>query len=86
MKMTKADAAYSVTDPDMRDPASIKQYYGNQKSDDRSFYHAKKAALLGTSERMWKALSPDFVLEIWYILDSPGTINAFYWPHINSVI
>ncbi|KAI8369793.1 hypothetical protein EDC96DRAFT_573718 [Choanephora cucurbitarum] len=85
MKMTKADAAYSVTDPDMRDPASIKRYYGNQKSDDRSFYHAKKAALLGTSERMWKALSPDFVLEIWYILDSPGTINAFHWPHINSI-
>lgn len=85
MKLTKTDAAYRVSDPDLRDPSSIEKYYGDQKIDTRSYYHAKKDALFHSNRRVWKDLSGEFNLKIWYYLTSPGMINAFYWPNINSV-
>ncbi|KAI8375082.1 hypothetical protein EDC96DRAFT_562630 [Choanephora cucurbitarum] len=85
MKLTKTDSAYSINNPDWRDPASIKQYYGNQTIDTRSYYHAKNSALLETSKRKWKNISAESTATIWDVLEYPGMINAAYLPNSNSI-
>ncbi|KAI8327024.1 hypothetical protein EDC96DRAFT_581015 [Choanephora cucurbitarum] len=85
MELVETDVAYSVSDPDCRDPTSIKQYYGNQTIDTRSYYHAKRSALSHYSRRIWKDVSADYVLRIWDLLISPDLVNAEYIRSSNSV-
>ncbi|KAI8332990.1 hypothetical protein BD560DRAFT_360668 [Blakeslea trispora] len=84
MKLAMTDAAYSISDPDWRSPDSIKQYYGNQTIDTRSYYHAKKAALLSTSKRNWNITSK-MTQRIWDSLKYPDDLNAFYLSSSNSI-
>ncbi|KAI8332777.1 hypothetical protein BD560DRAFT_360723 [Blakeslea trispora] len=85
MKQVKADVGYRVSDPDWRDPTSMKEYYGNRTIDTRSYYHAKKDALYDYNKRMWKNISAEYEYTVWDLISSSGTLNAAYMRNSNSI-
>jgi hypothetical protein len=74
----KTKIGFKTSDPDWREPNSIKSYYDGIVVDKRGYYYAKAATNVWKNDKKWKRL-PLPITEIeWSETYYPNEANALY--------
>ncbi|CAO3655112.1 unnamed protein product [Mucor hiemalis] len=77
-------AAYSIVSPDLRNPASIREYNQGLSVNKTSFYDTKSISNEWASKKMWNTVDQKLDEEQW--LMPAQTINAYYNANNNEIV
>lgn len=76
-------AAYGLSSPDLRDPASIKKFNEGLAVNETSLYDTSNIANIYSVEKLWIAVNKEVDKDEW--LMPAQTVNAYYEANRNQV-
>lgn len=84
LNLIKHKAAYSIVSPDLRNPASIREYNDGLFVNKTSFYDTKSISNEWVSKNLWKRVDQKIDRDEW--LMPAQTINAYYNANNNEIV
>ncbi|KAI8384890.1 uncharacterized protein BYT42DRAFT_592914 [Radiomyces spectabilis] len=77
-------AAYNIQSPDVRSPASLRDYFSGIDIDEQSFYENERSSAAWQVRNAWRRIGQPVDKSEWFM--TPHEVNAYYSPSFNEIV